>query len=195
GRIGIALAPLAIVPFLYAGFVPPTWLRRAWRETEEAKFRQATHDILLFASDRATLATRTLNWAVRLSGADAGFFRSMGAIIARQGMTAEEATALEPTINAAAGRRIMALGGKPPRSAIIAPLEGVDAAIILVGGPFTPVFGTDEEASLNHYAALVSTGLDRVRLIEELTEQTRQLEAANDELGSFSYSVSHDLRA
>ena len=194
-RIVVALSTLAIVPFLYAGFVPPTWLRRAWRQGEETKFREATHDILLFASDRATLATRTLDWAVRLSGADAGFFRSMGTIIATKGMTVDEATALEPTVNAAAGRRILALGGRPPKSAIIAPLEGADAAIILIGGPFTPVFGTDEEAWLNHYAALVSTGLDRVRLVEALTDQTHQLEAANDELGSFSYSVSHDLRA
>src|SRR6202035_216001 len=48
-RIVVALSTLAIVPFLYAGFVPPTWLRRAWRQGEESKFREATHDILLFA--------------------------------------------------------------------------------------------------------------------------------------------------
>jgi signal transduction histidine kinase len=187
---------------LYAGFVPPTWLRRAWRESEEAKFRQATHDILLFASDHATLANRALDWAVRLSGADAGFFRSGGTIIATLKMTADEATLLEARITAAAGRHVVPLGGKPARTAIIAPLAEADAAIILVGGPFTPVFGTDEQVWLQHYAALVSTGLDRVRLVGELetkvnevTERTRQLEAANDELGAFSYSVSHDLRA
>jgi signal transduction histidine kinase len=201
-QIGVALATLAIVPFLYAGFVPPTWLRRAWRESEEAKFRQATHDILLFASDRPILATRALDWAVRLSGADAGFFRSEGTIIATLGMTTVEASALETTVSAGAGRHVVPLGGRPPRTAIIAPLAEADAAIILVGGPFTPVFGTDEQAWLQHYAALVSTGLDRVRLVGELetkvnevTERTRQLEAANDELGAFSYSVSHDLRA
>jgi signal transduction histidine kinase len=201
-RIAIALAALAIVPFLYAGFVPPTWLRRIWREGEESKFRQATHDILLFASDRTTLATRALDWAVRLSGADAGFFVFSGTIIATKAMTADEAGALESTISAAVGRKIVALGGKPPKSAIIAPLPGADAAIVLIGGPFTPVFGTDEEAWLQHYAALVSTGLDRVRLVGELekkvtevTERTHQLEAANHELEAFSYSVSHDLRA
>jgi signal transduction histidine kinase len=194
-RIAVAIATLAIVPFLYAGFVPPTWLRRSWREGEESKFRQATHDILLFASDRATLATRALDWAVRLSGADAGIFRSAGTIIATVGMTSDDARGLESTINAAGGRKVVALGGRPPKSAIIAPLPEADATIVLVGGPFTPVFGTDEEAWLQHYAALVSTGLDRVRLVEALTEQTRQLEAANSELEAFTYSVSHDLRA
>jgi signal transduction histidine kinase len=201
-RIAIALATLAIVPFLYAGFVPPTWLRRAWRESEETKFRQATHDILLFASDRPTLANRALDWAVRLSGADAGFFRSAGTTIATLKMTTDEAASLEARISAAAGRHVVPLGGRPPRTAIIAPLAEPDSAILLVGGPFTPVFGTDEQAWLQHYAALVSTGLDRVRLVGELetkvnevTERTRQLEAANDELGAFSYSVSHDLRA
>ena len=201
-RIGLALSSLLIVPLLYAGFVPPVWLRRAWRESEETKFRQATHDILLFASDRPTLATRALDWAVRLSGADAGLFRSAGSIIATHAMTTDEATSAEVRVGAAGGRHVVPLGGRPPRTAIIAPLAEADSAIILVGGPFTPVFGTDEQAWLQHYAALVSTGLDRVRLVGELeekvnevTERTRQLEAANDELGAFSYSVSHDLRA
>ena len=201
-RIGLALSSLLIVPLLYAGFVPPVWLRRAWRESEETKFRQATHDILLFASDRPTLATRALDWAVRLSGADAGLFRSAGSIIATHAMTTDEATSAEVRVGAAGGRHVVPLGGRPPRTAIIAPLAEADSAIILVGGPFTPVFGTDEQAWLQHYAALVSTGLDRVRLVGELeekvnevTERTRQLEAANEELGAFSYSVSHDLRA
>jgi signal transduction histidine kinase len=201
-QIGVALAGLAILPFLYAGFVPPVWLRRAWRESEETKFRQATHDILLFASDRAALASRALDWAVRLSGADTGFFRSAGTIDATNKMTTDEAAGLEARIEAAAGRHVIPLGGRPARTMIVAPLAEAGAAIVLVGGPFTPVFGSDEQAWLQHYAALVSTGLDRVRLVGEIeekvtevTERTRQLEAANQELESFSYSVSHDLRA
>src|ERR1700682_5430050 len=137
-RIAIAIATLAIVPFLYAGFVPPVWLRRARRESEETKCRQAPHDILRCASNRATRAGRALDWAVRLSGADAGFFRSAGTVIATRGLTTDEAVSMRASVPVAAGRHVVPLGGRPHKTAIIARLAEADAAIILVGGPFTP---------------------------------------------------------
>ncbi|MGA2332792.1 MAG: PAS domain S-box protein [Syntrophales bacterium] len=53
----------------------------------------------------------------------------------------------------------------------------------------------DETGNITGMWGIVSNITERKRVEMELAERTKQLEAANKELESFSYSVAHDLRA
>ena len=211
-QLGFALAALAMVPVLYAGFAPPGWLRRVWRRREEELFQQATRDLLIFSPDTTTLATKALEWALRMAGAKQGFIAfPQATIIARQAIAADEAARFCGEIGNQAGIRLLRSGRGATQTAIASPLVTGKATgmLVLLAGPFTPVFGADEVSWIGQYATLMATGLERVALVEEMaglnqelagtvgkiTAQKAELEAANRELEAYSYTVSHDLRA
>src|SRR6266849_6577561 len=67
-QIAIQVVVLLIVPLLYFSFSPPAWLRREWRASEEEGLRAFMQDLLLLHEDRTALASRALEWAMRLAG-------------------------------------------------------------------------------------------------------------------------------
>jgi len=168
---------ILVVPMLYASFSPPTWLRRLWSQPEENEVRRAMHDLLLYSADRVSLAERALDWAERLVGGVAAFIvDSDGSILASHGITKEEAA------------RTAALANHP-KSTLNMPLDLAQGhgALMILSGPFTPVFGEFEISRLRGYATSITAGLDRV----SLTGRIAALEKAKTE---FLNIASHELR-
>ena len=187
----LSLAALAIVPILYVAFFPPVWLRRFWRQPEEAEFRDALHDLLLYSPDRATLANRALAWAERLVGGESAFvLDSDGSVLAARGISIADATAL--------GKRSAFLkpngqgDGHAPwqaGTALVIPLDLRQGrgAMILLSGRLSPMFGDDELGRLHQYATSITAGIDRVTLSSKIAA----LERAKTD---FLNIASHELR-
>src|SRR5439155_766585 len=170
---------------------PPVWLRRFWRQPEEADFHHAIHDLLLYSPDRATLADRALAWAQRLVGGEAAFvLDSDASVLAAHGISVPDATAL--------GKRSAYLkpegkaDGHAPwqaGTALVIPLDLREGrgAMILLSGRLSPMFGDDELGRLHQYAASITAGLDRVALSSKIAA----LERAKTD---FLNIASHELR-
>jgi signal transduction histidine kinase len=179
------------LPLLLVGFAPPRWLRRIWREPEVDRLRDALHELVLFSPDRPTLAKRASEWAARLVGADgAGIVDPDGTVLALQGMDNEAARKLASQVDKEGRAQLLAAPGSSREDAIVVPLP-LDAgvgALVVMSGPFTPFFGTEEVGQLRAYAVNITAALDRARVTERL--------AALDRMKSqFLNLASHELRS
>jgi len=189
GQFVLDLVALAMVPMLYFSFHPPVLLRRLWSQPEEEELRQGLHSLLTFSPNRVTQAQRALDWATRLvGGAGALIVDWDSSILAFRGMNGEEAEA----VAADAAARPEAGEVRAPRrgaTTLVIPLElqeGV-ASMVVVAGPFTPLFGDDELSRLRQYAGSIAASLDRVTL----NVRIQDLEKAKTE---FMNIASHELR-
>jgi signal transduction histidine kinase len=172
------LLALAVVPVIYVSLSPPTLLRRIWRMSEENAVRSAMQDLLIFSPSREALADRATFWAVRLVGATAGFIADAdGKVIASTGIDRDEAARL-------ISRRTKSSGG-----IVVAPLHLAEGkgTLAVIGGRFTPVFGTDEIGQLRAYANSVSAGLQRALVTERMA-------AIENNKTQFLNLASHELR-
>ena len=177
-QIALQLIVLAVVPAIYISFSPPSLLRRIWRISEEPQVRAALQDLLIFSPSREVLAERAAYWAARMMGGTAGFVvGSDGKVLATSGVEPSEAQELVDRQTASTS------------SLIVAPLylsEG-NGTLGVLGGPFTPMFGTDEVAQLRGYANAVVAGLERAKVTERMT-------AIENNKTQFLNLASHELR-
>jgi len=195
-QIVIELVVLAIVPLLYASFAPPSWLRRQWRAEEEEGVR-AFMEELLVSDDRDRLAARSLEWGIRLVGGGSGvLFDAAGVASSSRG--------LNPRQIAELAQRLPRLPEGVSRTDIIGvesavisvPVRGLSGSgtMVVVAGPFTPGFGSDEMNRVQQLMSSFVTALDRRHLIVKLEESNAALVEANKHKTVFLANMSHELR-
>jgi len=196
-QLAIQLVVLAIVPLLYFSFAPPAWLRREWRASEEEGLRAFMQDTLLLKESRAALASRALDWAMRLAGgASAVAFEADGGLLAARGLDTDEVTQVKLAIGPLpSGVNHIDLHGKST-SLLLLQIGGVSIGgrLAVLAGPFTPGFGTDEISRVQQFMTAVAAALDRARLLDQLKETNARLQEANKHKSVFLASMSHELR-
>lgn len=154
------------------GFAPPALLRAAWRERDERRLYEAAVG-LMGAQRPDDVAAVVVPGARTLMGAPSVTMRSgSGRVMAHAGADPEHLRSVREVRNRAIG--------------------GADLEIVVART--MPIFGSDEAQHLDRLALLGELALDRVRLLQAERRARDDVERLNDELESFVYTTSHDLK-
>ena len=188
-RVVTQAVALAMVPVFWVSIAPPSWLRRQWRAPEENELRHAITDLLIFSPGRVALAEKGVRWAARLvGGAGAFLVDASGAVLAAEGVDAATREAILAAWSPENGQgQILVLPDRRTAIVVPLPLEDGPGLLAVLGGPFTPVFASDEVLQLAAYASSVTAGLERARVTERLAAMERTKT-------QFLNLASHELR-
>ena len=187
---------LLIAPLLYVSFSPPAWLRREWRASEEEGLRAFMEELLL-SQDRDALTNRSLDWAMRLvGGAAAALFDRAGKPRYSSGLVPQQNDELSSQVGTLSqGVHRISLGGSDS-TVIVLPVAGLEGSgkLVVLAGPFSPGFGSDEMTRVQQFMSAFVTALDRRHLIVQLEESNTRLQEANKHKSVFLANMSHELR-
>jgi signal transduction histidine kinase/DNA-binding response OmpR family regulator len=196
-QVVIELMVLAIVPLLYVSFSPPAWLRREWRATEEEGLRAFMEELLLGSDRDDAIANRALQWAMRLvGGASACLFDAGGKPRTSHGLDSESLAGLgEHLPGLREGVNRVHLDGTDT-TLIALPVKGLEGSttLVVLAGPFSPAFGTDDMTRVQQFMSAFITALDRRHLIVQLEESNARLKEASTHKSVFLANMSHELR-
>ena len=195
-QVAVDLVVLAIVPLLYASFAPPAWLRRQWRAGEEEELR-VFMESLLVSDDRDALAQRALELGTRLVGGASGvLYDASGKPSAILGMRGTQVAELAGQVKGMnRGVNKVSLAGTET-TVLAVPVAGLtnSGTFVVLAGPFTPEFGSDELSRMQQLMSSFVTALDRRHLIVQLESANAALQEANKHKSVFLANMSHELR-
>ena len=183
-RVVVGLLGLASVLLFALAFLPPAALRVVWRQPDLAVLSTAERG-LMAALTRDDVAATIVPVMATVFGGAAVLLDEDGRVVRAVGIRDDEAAELG---------RDLAAGVVPSEQEVLAqPMS--QGWIAVRAGLLAPVFGDDEAVLLSRVGTRVDLALQRVHLYERERASREAAEAANDELETLLYSVSHDLRS
>ena len=171
-QIAVSALGIASALIFLLGFVPPEIVRIMWRRPEQNRAREAIGG-LMKATTPEEVARSVMPSMTRLVGAEAVYLLD------------------------AEGELIGSHGAEPPvpgEGPGIVRVEVPGGTLIVVSGPYTPFFGSDEIELLRSLGALTFLALDRSRLFVQEREQRIALERADEMKSNFIALAAHELR-
>jgi hypothetical protein len=174
--IVLQLVSLSSVVFFYFAFVPPRWLRAAWRRQSEENLRRAVIDLMGAVTDEAVIDGLLPHAATIIGGEGIAILDKDGHPIGTYGISdADWTTIRDEDANAASD------GVQTELTPEITKLDFPFGSLVVRTSVYTPFFGRDEIELLGSLGVMANLALERVRASEmrlELAEsQLRRTQA------------------
>jgi len=188
-RVGATLLSVGGATLLALAFMVPPWLAAAWRAPDLGRLAVAERS-LMAAVTPEEVAAAAVPAVVQLFGANgAALLDGHGRTTAALGTDAEELAGVRAELEQLTGDAVVVRTGDGGFACRLS-----EGWLVVRPGPFAPVFSEPELHLLDRVGSFVDLALQRCRLFEEHARARRTTEAANTELQTLIYTVSHDLR-
>ena len=178
-----AVLPSLSALLFYFGFAPPGVVRLLWRRPEQAALRRAELNIMQAHSPTDVAELLLPHVARVLGGRAAVLVRASGDVLGAYGVDTAHAEAIADD----------AIAGRADENVVSFPMR--DGCMVVVASNYTPFFGDEEIGLLTGLATFTDLALDRARLLEGERQAREAIEAANAELETLVYGISHDLKS
>ncbi|MDQ1438833.1 MAG: hypothetical protein QOK43_2462 [Acidimicrobiaceae bacterium] len=172
----------------FVGFVPPRVLRVVWRSPDAIRLRQAEISLMAVIQPEQIGAALVPHVAALFGGQGGVLVAPDGTVLAAAGLDPTEAKAA-----AVLATRATAENPVVQEGLIAVCLR--NGWLAVRGSQLSPFFGRDEVDLLVGLGVFADLALERARLFQAERVAREEAERANDELETFVYSVSHDLKS